>query len=156
MHDKIDELRTQNSDMLTIYSSIKQDPNFLDFLEKCYASIGSMPMAEYWLSFMYMVEILIMNIHSIKLRNWEHFKDSLKLMIPWLQIYDKFHYGKWLPNFWADIKDLREEIDQYKPSIFAYSLTGKPYSSLPTDLWIELTIDQGIEDEGRMAANFGK
>ena len=156
LHDKIDELGTQNADMLTIFSSIKQDPNFLDFLEKCYASIGSMPMAEYWLSFMYMVEILIMNIHSIKLRNWEHFKDSLRLMIPWLQIYDKVHYGKWLPNFWADIKDLREEIDQYKPSIFAYSLTGKPYSSLPTDLWIELTMDQGIEDEGRMAANFGK
>ena len=34
LHDKIDELRTQNADMLTIYSSIKQDPNFLDFLEK--------------------------------------------------------------------------------------------------------------------------
>ena len=67
LHDKIDELRTQNADMLTIYSSIKQDLNFLDFLEKCYASIGSMPMTEYWLSFMYMVEILIMNIHSIKL-----------------------------------------------------------------------------------------
>ena len=82
MHDKIDELRTQNSDMLTIYSSIKQDPNFLDFLEKCYASIGSMPMAEYWLSFMYMVEILIMNIHSIKLRNWDNFKDSLRLRFP--------------------------------------------------------------------------
>ena len=28
LHDKIDELRTQNADMLTIYSSIKQDPNF--------------------------------------------------------------------------------------------------------------------------------
>ena len=67
--DKIDELRTQNADMLTICSSIKQDPNFLDFLEKCYVSIGSTPMAECWLSFMYMVEILIMNIHSIKLRN---------------------------------------------------------------------------------------
>ena len=142
--------------MLTICLSIKRVPNFLDFLEKCYASIESTPMAEYWLSFMYMAEILIMNIHSIKLRNWEHFKDSLRLMIPWLQIYDKVHYGKWLPNFWADIKDLREEIDQYKPSIFAYSLTGKPYSSLPTDLWIELTMDQGIEDEGRMAVNFGK
>ena len=82
LYDKIDELRTQNADMITIYSSIKQDPNFLDFLEKCYASIGSMPMAEYWLSFMYMVEILIMNIHSVKLMNWEHFKDSLRLVIP--------------------------------------------------------------------------
>ena len=40
LHDKTDELRTQNADMLTIYSSIKQDTNFLDFLEKCYASIN--------------------------------------------------------------------------------------------------------------------
>ena len=72
LHDKIDELRTQNADMLTIYSSIKQGPNFLNFLEKCYANIGSAPVEEYWLSFMYMVEILIMSIHSLKLRNWEH------------------------------------------------------------------------------------
>ena len=76
LKDKTDELRTQNDGMLTNYSSIKQDLNFLDFLEQCYASIGSMPIAEYRLSFMYMLEILIMNIHSIKLRNWEHFKDS--------------------------------------------------------------------------------
>ena len=74
LHDKIDELRTQNADMLTIYSSIKQDPNFLDFLEKCYASTGSTPMARYWLSFMYIVETLIMNIHSIKLGNWNTLK----------------------------------------------------------------------------------
>ena len=143
LHDKIDHLRTQNADMLTIYSSIKQEPNFLDFLEKCYTIIGSTPMAEYWLSFMYMVKILIINIHSIKLRNWEHFKDSLRLMIPWLQIYDKIHYDKWLPNFWADISNLSEEIDQSMPSIFSHSITGKPYSSLPTDFWIEMTINKG-------------
>ena len=143
LHDKIDELRTQNADMLTIYLSIKQDPIFLDFLEKCYASIGSTPMTEYWLSFMYMVEILIMNMHSIKLRNWEHFKDSLRLMIPWLQIYDKIHYGKWLPNFWAGISNLSEEIDQYMPSIFAHPIAGKPYSSLPAGLWIEMTMNKG-------------
>ena len=62
LHDKIDELRTQNVDILTIYSSIKKDPNFLDFLEECYASIGSTPVAECWFSLMYMIEILIMNI----------------------------------------------------------------------------------------------
>ena len=117
MHDKIDELRTQNADMLTIYSSIKQDPNYLDFLEKCYASIGSMTMAKCWLSFMYMVEILVMNIHSIKLRNWEHLKDSWRLMTPWLQIYNKIHYGKWLPNFWSHISNLGEEIDQFLPTL---------------------------------------
>ena len=84
-----------------------------------------------------------MNIHSIKLRNWEHLKDSWRLMTPWLQIYNKIHYGKWLPNFWTDISNLSEEIDQYMPSIFAHSITGKPYSSLPTDLWIEMKMNKG-------------
>ena len=37
------------------------------FLKECYTNIEKTPMSEYWLSFMYMVEILIMNIHSVKL-----------------------------------------------------------------------------------------
>ena len=64
-------------------------------------------MSEYWLSFMYVVEILIINIHSIKLKNWEQFKNFLRLMIPWLPIYDKIHYGKWLSDFWADNKQFK-------------------------------------------------
>ena len=64
-------------------------------------------------------------------------------MIPWLQIHGKIHYGEWLPNFWSDISNLTEEIDQYMPSIFAHSITGKPYSSLPTDLWIEMKMNKG-------------
>ena len=75
--------------------------------------------------------------------NWEHFKDSLRLVIPWLQIFDKIHYGKWFPNFWADVSNLSEEIDQYMSSIFVHSITGKPYSSLPTDLWIEMMMNKG-------------
>ena len=56
-------------------------------------------------------------------------------MIPWLQIYDKIHYGKWLPDF--------EEINRYIPEIFFHFITGKPYSSLPTNLWIEMTMNKG-------------
>ena len=37
---------------------------------------------------MEMVEILMMNIHSLKIQGWSMFKDSLRLMIPWMQIYD--------------------------------------------------------------------
>ena len=67
----------------------------------------------------------------------------MRLKIPWLQIHGKIHYGEWLPNFWSDISNLTEEIDQYMPSIFAHSITGKPYSSLPTDLWIEMKMNKG-------------
>ena len=64
-------------------------------------------------------------------------------MIPWLQIYDKIHYGKWLPDFWSEMSTSSEEISQYIPSIFSHSITGKPYSSIPTDLWIEMTMNKG-------------
>ena len=60
-----------------------------------------------------------------------------------MQIFDKIHYGKWFPNFWADVSNLSEEIDQYMSSIFVHSITGKPYSSLPTDLWIEMKMNKG-------------
>ena len=29
------------------------------------------------------------------------------------------------------------------PSIFSHSITGKPYSSISTDLWIEMTMNKG-------------
>ena len=45
-------------------------------------------------------------------------------------------------GFWADISNLSEEIDQYMTSIFAHSITGKLYSCLPTDLWIEMTMNK--------------
>ena len=35
-------------------------------------------------------------------------------MIPWLQIYDKVHYGKWLPQFWSEMINLPREIEGSK------------------------------------------
>ena len=119
-------------------------------MEECYTNIEKTPMSDYWLSFMYMVEILIMNIHSIKLKNWEQFKDSLRLMISWLQIYDKIHYGKMLPDFSAEISNLNEEISRHMPKIFSHSITGKPYLSLPTNLWIEMMMNK----ESKMKAGW--
>ena len=99
-------------------------------------------MAENSLSFMEMVEILVMNIHFLKTKNWIQFKQSVRFMISWLHIYDKVHYGKWLPEFWSEMINLPHEIDVHMPSIFSHSITGKPYSSIPTDLWIEMTMNK--------------
>ena len=37
-----------------------------DFITKAYDIIEETPMAKCWLSFMNMVEILVMNVHSLK------------------------------------------------------------------------------------------
>lgn len=56
-------------------------------------------MANYRFSFIEMVEILMMNIHLLKIQDWSMFKDLLYLMILWMQIYDNKNYGKWLVEF---------------------------------------------------------
>ena len=66
------------------------------------------------------------------------------MMIPWMQIYDNNNYGKWLVEFWLEISTLPDEINVYmKDGLFAQSMTGKPYTCLPLDLWIEMTMNKG-------------
>ena len=120
---QLDTLKNENgdlskSDLKDILRKIKENSSFNEFICKSYDIIAKTPMAEYWLSFMEMVEILVMNIHSLKTKNWIQFKQSIRLMIPWLQIYDKVHYGKWLPEFWSEMINLPHEIDVHMPSIF--------------------------------------
>ena len=101
-------------------------------------------MADYWLSYMEMVEILTMNIYSLKTRNWNMYKDSLRLMIPWMQIYDNNNYGKWLVEFWVEMSTLPPYIDSFMSNgLFTQSITGNAYSALPLDLWIEMTTNKG-------------
>ena len=100
-------------------------------------------MANYWFSFMEMVEILMMNIHSLKIQDWSMFKDLLHLMIPWMQIYDNSNYGKWLVEFWTEISTLTKAIDEHMiKGLSAQFLTGNPYSCLPLDTWIEMTMNK--------------
>ena len=105
---QLDTLKNENgdlskSDLKDILRKIKENSSFNEFICKSYDIIAKTPMAEYWLSFMEMVEILVMNIHSLNTKNWIQFNQSIRLMIPWLQIYDKLHYGKWLPEVWSEM-----------------------------------------------------
>ena len=66
---------------------------------------------------------------------------SLREMMPWLMIYDQTNYGRWLPYFWAMLSSLSADQTQFFSCNFA--LTGNPYSSIPWDMWIEMTMNKG-------------
>ena len=122
------------------------DEEFLSFVQSAFESIekADSPMAKFWLSFLEMVEVLIMNIHALRTQDWDAFKASLRMMLPWLKIYDNDKYSRWLVEFWLEINTLPEEKERYmKEGLFAQSMTGKPYSCLPPDLWIEMTMNKG-------------
>ncbi len=49
-------------------------------------SVSSMAM--FWVNIMNMIEILFMNIHCLRTKDWTAFKAYLRLMLPWPTIYD--------------------------------------------------------------------
>ena len=57
-------------------------------------------MAKFILDVMDMIDILFLNINSLRTKTWKSFKDSLRMMMPWIIAYDNTNYRRWLPVFW--------------------------------------------------------
>ena len=147
LKEKLQKLRTPSTstqeERKLINDELESSAEFSSFVIQAFEKVDS-AMARYWLSFLKMTEILMLNIHAVKTQNWEEFKMSLRLMMPWLQVYDNDKYGRWLVEFWLEISCLQEEEAQHmRDGLFAESMTGKPYSCLPLDLWIEMTMKKG-------------
>ena len=150
LKEKLEKLRTPSAstqeERKIINDELESSAEFSSFVIQAFEKVekSDSAMAKYWLSFLKMTEILMLNIHAVKTQNWEESKTSLRLMMPWLQVYDNNKYGSWLVEFWLEISCLQEEKAQHmRDGLFAQSMTGKPYSCLPLDLWIEMTMNKG-------------
>ena len=121
----------------------ESDPTIDNLICGMFQDLEVSDMANYWIDFMSMVEVLMMNMYAVHTCNWEEYLISLREMMPWLVIYDQTNYARWLPNFLVKLSSLNTEQKQFFSSNFAQSMTGKPYSSIPWDMWIEMTINKG-------------
>ena len=126
------------------YKKLVANDEIKNLVNSLFMGMEQSPQAQYWLSFLEMVEVLTQNIYAIRTQNWKEFKASLWMMLPWLQIYDSDRYGRHLPDFCAMLDDLPADQETYFVNgIFAQSMTGKPYSCLALDIWIETTMNKG-------------
>ena len=133
-------------DLTKAWNDIERSEKFTSFVSEVFDDLSmnnDNAMTKYWLSFMEMVEILYMNLNALRLSKWDEFLESTRAMLPWLKIYDNDKYGKWLQEFWLTMKTLPEEMSTLMPELFSQSMTGKSYSLLPLDLWIEMTMNKG-------------
>ena len=95
--------------------SILNDQEFHSFLKNVTTEIKlhSSEMSQYWLSCLEMVEILLMNYHALHAQNWKDYLRSLKLMLPWMAIYDSLHNTRYMSIYWAEMNNLNEDIKKY-------------------------------------------
>jgi hypothetical protein len=132
-------------DRLLSMEMLLENPKFYSYIDELFARVEGPDnhMAKFALSLMQMIEVLFLNIDSIRTHNWQGYLASLRLMMPWLLIYDGVNYGRWLPVYWLNMKSLSPDHAKYMPDIFAQSMTNNPYSALPPDMWIECTMNKG-------------
>ena len=65
-------------------------------------------MANYWLSVLEMVEIVLMHYHAMRTQNWKEYLLSIRLVLPWMAIYDSTHYTRYMSIYTEDADDVCE------------------------------------------------
>ena len=104
---------------------------------------------KFFVSYMNMVEILFLNYSSSRTQNWGNYLVSLQLMLPWMASYNNIHYSRYLPVYWASMKNLSDSQREWmRDSNFSFSLTGKPFTCIPPDQVIEMTMNKGSKGKG--------
>ena len=148
LYSEFNQLRNQvfDSDQ---YIDAFEDPftnaNFQNLVQTSVERIDitNSPMARFWLSYMEMVEILYMHYHAMRTQNWEEYLTSIRMMLPWMFAYDSLHYSRYLSIYWLEMNNLDEEKAFYMRSgLFSASMSGRPFSALPHDQWIEMTMNK--------------
>ena len=103
--------------------------------------ITNSPMARFWLSYKEMVEM--------RTQNWEEYLTSIRIMLPWMFAYDSLHYSRYLSLHWLEMNNLDEEkAFDMRSGLFSASMSGRPFSALPHDQWIEMTMNKSWKIKG--------
>ena len=159
-----DDLPTLYSELNHLSNQVFDSDQYIDAFEDLFTNadiqnlvqtsveridITNSPMARFWLSYMEMVEILYMHYHAMRTQNWEEYLTSIRMMLPWMSAYDSLHYSRYLSLYWSGMNNLDEEKALYMRSgLFSASMSGRSFSALPHDQWIEMTMNKGSKMKG--------
>ena len=133
------------------FNNILNDNDAYQYIQPCFETIINMnsPIAKFWLSYMEMVEILLLHYHSMRTQNWKEYLTSLQMMLPWMSTYDSVHYCKYLSLYWSTMNNLdQEKLSYMNADLFAASVSGQSFSALPHNQWTEMTMNKGSKMKG--------
>ena len=110
-------------------------------------------MAEFWNSFLDIVSLLLCFIRSIRLGNWELHLSCIREMLPWIHIYDRVNYARYLPYYWIQMITLKDTHPQayseLKNGAFAVQRPeNSGFSQIAVDHTIEQTVNHDTKTKG--------
>ena len=102
-----------------------------------------------------------MHCHAMRIQNWEEYIISqayaslilyllsARLMLLWMAVYDSTNYTRYMSIYWVEMYNLNEDAKSYmEKGLFTASLTELPFSAIPHDQWIEMTVNKGSKMKG--------
>ena len=92
-----------------------------------------------------MTDPLIQNITACHSQRIDEFKTSNYDMLKGLLAYNNSDYARYMGDFWAMVEEMPDEQYDFFKDHFVQSLTGRPYSAMPLDMWIEVTMNLGLK-----------
>ena len=81
-----DPMTNSQESLVIAHEKLENDPAIDTLICSLFKDVEGSDMANYWIEFMTMVEILMMNLHDTHTSNWEEYLTSLQKMMPWLRL----------------------------------------------------------------------
>ena len=111
------------------------------------------PLAQFWMSYIDMVEIRLYLIRSSREGNWLLHLYAIRAFLPWCFVYDRINYSRYLSVYYAEMTRL--SIDhpdvhvQLENGGFSVQLGRQnPFGRIPVDQTIEETVNKDTQTPG--------
>ena len=126
--------------------------NDLFILYNKYKEGNKGPNAEFWLSFIDMVSVLLKFIRATREGNWDLHLACLQAMVPWFFAYDHINYARCVSVYICDMKNLETSDPEIYHSLqnggFTVQRSEHSFAQVSFDQTIEQTVNRDTKTKG--------
>ena len=137
-----------------IFTLVSEDEfDVLYDLFKEFSSSMETSMSRFWQSYLDIVSLLLAFIQSTREGKWNLHLECIREMMKWFHAYDRTNYARYLPLYWAEMKNLpnthpeaHQKFLQGEFSVQRSSVRG--FSQTAVDQTVEQTVNKSMKTKG--------
>jgi hypothetical protein len=111
-------------------------------------------LSAFWMSYIDMVEGILLNLlRASREGNWSLHLLAIRSMIPWCFAYDKVNYARYLPVYYGQMSQLKEDNPEVHDNLMKGQFSAQmsevnSFGRIPIDQATEVTINKDTQTQG--------
>ena len=110
------------------------------------------PMAALWLSYLDMVQLLLLFLRATRTQDWSLHLACIRRMLPWFYAYNHTNYARYGTYYWADMSTLSTRNPSAHEALqsgdFCVARSERHFAQVPVDQAIEQTLNRDSKTMG--------